>query len=92
MLFRTPSFAGIGFAVLACLVMTAPDSEAQLKFENFFPHQVPHGQTTVLHAIINSINEIQSAEITPVLASRSRGSHGVNPGTPTASCRPRWIR
>ena len=65
MLFRIPSFVGIGLAVLACLVMAAPDSNAQIRVENFFPHQAPRGQTTVLHVIITNIDEIQSAEVMP---------------------------
>jgi len=36
-----------------------------LRIENFYPHHVPQGQTTLLTAVVTSREDVQGAEITP---------------------------
>ena len=89
---RTPSLAGIGFAVLACLAMSVRGSDAQagcalgtgcaLRVENFFPHQVPRGRVTVINLIIATQDEIQSAEVTPAAGVTISGIKQGEPGNP----------
>jgi len=66
MLTRTLLFSATSVVVLAGLTAAVSVSEAQaLKIENFYPHQVPRGQATVIYLVIASPDAIEAAEITP---------------------------
>jgi hypothetical protein len=78
----------VGMFALVILGAVAPAASARqlpaLRVENFYPHQAPPGQTTLLTFVVTSRQAVQRAEITPsdgITVVDVRGRGGVQGNT-----------
>ncbi|MGH9257610.1 MAG: hypothetical protein ACRD3C_23880 [Vicinamibacterales bacterium] len=56
----------IGLTAAVCLGPGVLPSQAQqLRIENVYPRQLPIGQTTVIHAVVATRDDVQGADISP---------------------------